>query len=148
MRAPRRRPGNGPASFDTLRKIHVWLSFTEQKLDFCVGVRADFAVQIDFFVLRCGPFHGYDSLALVEHRKNNTETEQQKAEFKLASKRCKRRGLERRTGSENMPQLLVSHNETEHNRSCCIQFEIFGNNFSKNIARSARFPLTRIVASL
>ena len=43
-------------------KFHVWLSFTEQKLDFCVGVRADFAVQIDFFVLRRGPFHGYDSL--------------------------------------------------------------------------------------
>ena len=44
-------------------------------LQFGVGVRADFAVQSDFFVLRCGPFHGYDSLALVEHRKNNTETE-------------------------------------------------------------------------
>jgi len=70
------------------KKFHVWLSFNEQKLEFCVGVRADFAVQIDFFVLRCGPFHGYDSLALVEHRKNNTETEQQKAEFKLASQRC------------------------------------------------------------
>src|SRR6266516_948122 len=69
-------------------KFHVWLSFTELKLDFCVGVRADFAVQIDFFVLRCGPFHGYDSLTLVEHRKNNTETEEQKAQFKLASKRC------------------------------------------------------------
>ena len=69
-------------------KFNVWLSFTEQKLDFCVGVRADFAVQIDFFVLRCGPFHGYDSLALVEHRKNNTETEEQKAQFKQASKRC------------------------------------------------------------
>jgi hypothetical protein len=31
-------------------------------LEFSVGVRADFAVQIDFFVLRRGPFHGYDSL--------------------------------------------------------------------------------------
>jgi hypothetical protein len=27
-------------------------------LQFGVGVRADFAVQVDFFVLRCGPFHG------------------------------------------------------------------------------------------
>jgi len=26
-------------------------------LEFGVGVRADFAVQIDFFVLRGGPFH-------------------------------------------------------------------------------------------
>jgi hypothetical protein len=28
-------------------------------LEFGVGVRADFAVQIDFFVLWCGPFHGW-----------------------------------------------------------------------------------------
>ena len=28
------------------------------RLEFSVGVRADFAVQIDFFVLRGGPFHG------------------------------------------------------------------------------------------
>jgi hypothetical protein len=26
-------------------------------LEFGVGVRADFAVQVDLFVLRCGPFH-------------------------------------------------------------------------------------------
>jgi hypothetical protein len=31
-------------------------------LEFSVSVRANFAVQIDFFVLRCGPFHGSDSL--------------------------------------------------------------------------------------
>jgi hypothetical protein len=28
-----------------------------KRLKLCVGVRADFAVQINFFVLRCGPFH-------------------------------------------------------------------------------------------
>jgi hypothetical protein len=27
-------------------------------LNFSVGVGADFAVELDFFVLRCGPFHG------------------------------------------------------------------------------------------
>ena len=27
-------------------------------LNFSVGVGADFAVEVDFFVLRCGPFHG------------------------------------------------------------------------------------------
>jgi hypothetical protein len=27
------------------------------RLEFGVGVRADFAVQIDLFMLRCGPFH-------------------------------------------------------------------------------------------
>jgi hypothetical protein len=79
------KAGRRPGLIRYASKNFVWLSFTELKLDFCVGVRADFAVQIDFFVLRCGPFHGYDSLALVEHRKNNTETEQLKAEFKQAS---------------------------------------------------------------
>ena len=82
------KAGRRPGLIRYASKNFVWLSFTELKLDFCVGVRADFAVQIDFFVLRCGPFHGYDSLTLVEHRKNNTETEEQKAQFKLASKRC------------------------------------------------------------
>ncbi len=31
---------------------------SNQRLEFRVGVRADFAVEVDFFVLRCGPFHG------------------------------------------------------------------------------------------
>ena len=57
------------------KKFHVWLSFNEQKLEFCVGVRADFAVQIDFFMLRCGPFHGYHSLVLVELAKSTTDGE-------------------------------------------------------------------------
>src|SRR5437667_10375308 len=57
------------------KKFHVWLSFNEQKLEFCVGVRADFAVQIDFFMLRCGPFHGYHSLVLVELVKSITDGE-------------------------------------------------------------------------
>src|ERR1700756_2395106 len=30
-----------------------------RELQLSVGVRADFAVKIDFFVLRCGPFHGW-----------------------------------------------------------------------------------------
>lgn len=33
-----------------------------RKLEFGVGVRADFAVEIDFFVLRGDPFHGCGSL--------------------------------------------------------------------------------------
>ena len=33
-------------------------SHSESELEFGVRVRADFAVQIDNFVLRCGPFHG------------------------------------------------------------------------------------------
>ena len=32
------------------------------RLEFGVGVRANFAVQIDFFVLRGDPFHGRSSL--------------------------------------------------------------------------------------
>jgi hypothetical protein len=28
------------------------------RLDFSIGIGADFAVEVDFFVLRCGPFHG------------------------------------------------------------------------------------------
>jgi hypothetical protein len=31
-------------------------------LQLSVGVRTDFAVQVDLFVLRCGPFHGNGSL--------------------------------------------------------------------------------------
>ena len=31
------------------------------ELEFSVSVRADFAVQIDYFMLRCGPFHGRSS---------------------------------------------------------------------------------------
>ena len=29
------------------------------RLEFGVGVRADFAIEVDLFVLRCGPFHGW-----------------------------------------------------------------------------------------
>jgi len=29
-----------------------------RRLKFCVGVGADLAVEVDLFVLRCGPFHG------------------------------------------------------------------------------------------
>ena len=79
----------------------------QEPLDFGVGVRADFAVQIDFFVLRCGPFHGYDSLALVEHRKNNTETEEQKAEFKLASESTQRQG-----GASDEQEAKTCHNSS------------------------------------
>jgi hypothetical protein len=43
-----------------------------EKLELSVGVGADFAVEIDFFVLRGGPFHRCDSLALIRQRKNIT----------------------------------------------------------------------------
>jgi hypothetical protein len=39
----------------------------QQRLEFSVGVRADFAVQIDFFVLGGGPFH--DEQLLVRFQK-------------------------------------------------------------------------------
>jgi hypothetical protein len=48
------RPGSGPA-FWKVAKISTRLG--AGGLEFGVGVRADFAVQIDFFVLRGGPFH-------------------------------------------------------------------------------------------
>jgi hypothetical protein len=35
------------------------------RLEFGVGVRANFAVEVDLFVLRCGPFHGAAPLVLV-----------------------------------------------------------------------------------
>jgi hypothetical protein len=35
----------------------------EQRLEFGVGVRADFAVQLDFFMLRGNPFHRERSLS-------------------------------------------------------------------------------------
>jgi hypothetical protein len=35
------------------------------RLEFGVGVRADFAVEVDLFMLRCGPFHGRRSFGLV-----------------------------------------------------------------------------------
>jgi hypothetical protein len=37
------------------------------RLEFGVGVRADFAVEIDFFMLRCGPFHRW----LLEDREQH-----------------------------------------------------------------------------
>src|SRR5882762_10000453 len=38
------------------------------RLEFGVGVRADFAVQVDFFVLRSGPFHELGSLGKIAHK--------------------------------------------------------------------------------
>jgi hypothetical protein len=38
------------------------------RLEFGVGVRADFAVEVDLFVLRCGPFHGRRSFSLSDAR--------------------------------------------------------------------------------
>ena len=35
------------------------------RLEFGVGVRTDFAVQVDLFMLRCGPFHGRRSFSEV-----------------------------------------------------------------------------------
>ena len=35
------------------------------RLEFGVAVRADFAVEVDLFVLRCGPFHRRRSFSLV-----------------------------------------------------------------------------------
>jgi hypothetical protein len=49
-------------------------------LEFGVGVRADFAVEIDFFVLRCGPFHGW----LLESR--NVDTKEDYHGFRLKGK--------------------------------------------------------------
>ena len=35
------------------------------RLEFGVAVRTDFAVEVDLFVLRCGPFHRRRSFSLV-----------------------------------------------------------------------------------
>jgi hypothetical protein len=51
-------------------------------LQFGVGVGADFAVQVDLFVLRCGPFHGERSLGAVQtQKKNSTRDEMPKREI-------------------------------------------------------------------
>jgi hypothetical protein len=76
----RERPGVDPA-FKKVFARATTSQIENGRLDFGVGVRANFAVQFNFFVLRCGPFHGYDSLVLVKHGQNNTEVEEQKAEL-------------------------------------------------------------------
>jgi hypothetical protein len=44
-----------------------------KRLEFRVSVRANFAIQIDFFVLRCGPFHGWLlEIGTSIHRKYST----------------------------------------------------------------------------
>jgi hypothetical protein len=48
----RKRPLHGLAA---LKREPRRVKF--ERLQFSVGVRADFAVEVDFFVLRCGPFH-------------------------------------------------------------------------------------------
>ena len=52
----KKKPGQGPAcaNWDGTG----YLPERAQGLDLSVGVGADFAVQVDLFVLRCGPFHG------------------------------------------------------------------------------------------
>jgi hypothetical protein len=40
--------------------------YNEKELQFGVGVRADFAVQVDLFVLRGNPFHASCSFAFIE----------------------------------------------------------------------------------
>jgi hypothetical protein len=45
-----------PAKMPALRRIRV--NAKGEGLDFGVGVGVDFAVEVDFFVLRGGPFHG------------------------------------------------------------------------------------------
>jgi hypothetical protein len=56
------------------------------RLEFGVGVRADFAVQFDLFMLRCGPFHERRSFSVVMQdpmrvsqvtKEGNTEEPQQ-----------------------------------------------------------------------
>jgi hypothetical protein len=76
----RERPGMDPAFKEVFTRA-ITSQIDSGRLDFGVGVRANFAVQFDFFMLRGSPFHGYDSLALVKQRQNNTESEEQKAEF-------------------------------------------------------------------
>jgi hypothetical protein len=43
-----------------------------QELEFCVGVRADFAVQVDLFVLRGNPFHERGSFKELNNRSKLT----------------------------------------------------------------------------
>jgi hypothetical protein len=43
-----------------------------ERLEFCVGVRADFAVQVDLFVLRGNPFHERGSLREFNDRQEDT----------------------------------------------------------------------------
>jgi hypothetical protein len=44
------RPGCAKRTVEGLRSLEV--------LDLSVGVGADFAIEVDLFVLRCSPFHG------------------------------------------------------------------------------------------
>ena len=41
-----------------------------ERLKFCVGVRADFAVQVDLFVLRGSPFHERRSLREINSERS------------------------------------------------------------------------------
>jgi len=51
------------------------------RLEFGVGVRADFAIEVDLFVLRCGPFHGRRSFSLVYKTGRETITGHKRREY-------------------------------------------------------------------
>jgi hypothetical protein len=85
-------------------------------LEFGVGVGADFAVQVDFFVLWCGPFHGRDSLGVIEPFEDSTERKERKVEMLTPVVRGSFKHTKNlRRGSERTPRNVGSEKDKQHN---------------------------------
>ena len=72
-----------------LRGSGSWKDVRSRELELGVGVRADFAVQIDLFVLRGYPFHGRVSLEMTSGRRQKDNMARGKME-----RACPMRGEE------------------------------------------------------
>ena len=109
------------------------------RLEFGVGVRADFAVEVDLFVLRCGPFHGRRSFRVViqdQERVSQVRKEGNTDGPGQAVASCGRATTYRQNEERESQRVVVVLNST------------VGNEIQQNLHRGREFPLTTLRISL
>jgi len=116
------------------------------RLEFGVGVRADFAVQIDLFMLRCGPFHGRRSFVGVMQdpervaqvtKEGNTEEPRQPRQFASTS-------LDRVFVGGEGATTYRQNEDRESQRVVVVLDSTVGHKIQQNLHRGREFPLTTL----
>lgn len=115
------------------------------RLEFGVGVRADFAVEVDLFVLRCGPFHGRRSFVGVMQdpervaqvtKEGNTEEPRQPRQTSTRLDRVFLGGEGATTYRQN--------EERESQRVVVVLNSTVGHEIQQNLHKGREFPLTTL----
>ena len=113
------------------------------RLEFGVAVRTDFAVEVDLFVLRCGPFHRRRSFSLVIQ---DGETVSQLTKEGNSPNAPRRR--DGAVANRGRATIYRQNEERESQRVVVVLNSTVGNEIQQNLHRGREFPLTTLRISL